>query len=271
MAKENIMTRNHGIIYDYEHSGSYGWADISAPGLPQYVPKADWRFLSGVGQHLGSALIVVGLAGLIFTFRPIVSSEVSYRFNSLINKPSQTQEINRITLDITKAYEKDQAKETARRLAQEWGVPNTKFSLYVPKIQARAAILENVNTDDYKTYMDALTYGVAHAKGSVLPGMKGGVYLFAHSTDSPLTVSQYNAVFYLLRELDPKNNDEIYVFFLDKLYRYRVTEKHIVDANDISWLANSQSGPERLILQTCWPPGTAWKRLIVVAEPVKTE
>jgi len=26
---------------------------------------------------------------------------------------------------------------------------------------------------------------------------------------------------------------------------------------------------ERVILQTCWPPGTAWKRLLVFATPKK--
>lgn len=267
MAKKN-MTRNHGVIYDYERSGSYGWVDIFSPGLPISTPQRDWRFLQGIGHTLGSALVVVGLAGLIFTFRPIISSEISYRFNNFANRSVENQELNRINFEVTKAYEENREKETAKKLAKAWGVPNTKFSLYVPKINAKASILENVDPGDYKAYMAALIQGVAHAQGSVLPGMKGGVYLFAHSTDSPLTVGQYNAVFYLLRELNPEEKDEIYVFFLDKLYRYRVTEKHIVSADDVSWLVTAQSGQERLILQTCWPPGTLWKRLIVVAEPV---
>ena len=78
------MTRNHGVIYDYEQSGNYGWVDISAAGLPVFAPKRDLRFLYGIGQRLGSALIVVGLAGLIFTFRPIVQTKIQYRCIEII-------------------------------------------------------------------------------------------------------------------------------------------------------------------------------------------
>jgi len=75
----------------------------------------------------------------------------------------------------------------------------------------------------------------------------------------------------LLRELKPEDQDEVYVFFKGKVHKYRITEQHVIDGDDVSWLTEAKSGPERLILQTCWPPGTVWKRLLVVAVPEKIE
>jgi len=46
--------------------------------------------------------------------------------------------------------------------------------------------------------------------------MKGTIFLFAHSTDAPWNIIRYNAVFYLLRELDA--GDGIIVFFLGKRF-----------------------------------------------------
>lgn len=220
----------------------------------------------GLAKTAGSALIVAGLAGVIFTLKPVVTSELSYKVNTFLGRGAAQEEY--ATRTLRQAIAQDtQEKETARKLAAQFGVPDTQFSIYVPKIGAKAQVLQNVDPAEPKVYMEALTKGVAHAAGSVFPGMEGGTYLFAHSTNAPWNVAQYNAVFYLLRELDP--GDEIYVFFLDRVYKYRMTEKEVVDAKDISWLVNAKKGPERIILQSCWPPGTTWKRLIVVAEPVK--
>ena len=49
-------------------------------------------------------------------------------------------------------------------------------------------------------------------------------------------------------------------------FNYKVTESRIVDADDVSFITEAQSGEEQLILQTCWPPGTTWKRLLVFAK-----
>ncbi len=129
-------------------------------------------------------------------------------------------------------------------------------------------MIANVQTTDSNVYYDALKNGIAHAAGTVFPGMQGTTFLFAHSTDSPLTVARWNAIFYLLRELEP--GDEVYVFFMNRFYAYRVEEKKIVDSQDVSWITNAKDTPEQLVLQTCWPPGTSLKRLIVVAKPIKT-
>ena len=114
-------------------------------------------------------------------------------------------------------------------------------------------------------FLPVLQNGVAHAKGTVFPGMKGNIYLFAHSTDNFWDVGRYNAVFYLLKDLKP--GDDIVIFFENQRYNYVVTELKTVDPQDISYITKANTGKEQLILQTCWPPGTTWKRLLVFAEP----
>ena len=141
---------------------------------------------------------------------------------------------------------------------------STEFGIVIPKIFANVAITENVNPEDNKVYQQVLKQagGVAHAAGSAVPGEPGTIYIFGHSTDATINVERYNAVFYLLRKLEA--GDEIIVYYQNKPYRYIVSEKKIVNPTDISDIVNIEN-EERLVLQTCWPPGTTWKRLLIVA------
>ena len=115
---------------------------------------------------------------------------------------------------------------------------------------------------DSKGYLPVLKEGVAHAKGTGFPGGGRNIYLFAHSTDSFLNFRQYNAVFYLLGKLE--NGDEIDIFYKNSLFRYEVIEKKVVFPEAIHYLDSDEE--EILTLQTCYPPGTTLKRLIVRAK-----
>jgi len=143
---------------------------------------------------------------------------------------------------------------------------DTNFSIVIPKIGASAKVFPNVDSGNQNTFLPILQQGVAHAAGTVFPGMSGNIYLFAHSTDNFWNVGRYNAVFYLLKNLSP--GDEIIVFFENTRYNYVVSEQKVVDGNDVSYIANAKhSDGETLVLQTCWPPGTTWKRLLIIAKP----
>ena len=67
-----------------------------------------------------------------------------------------------------------------------------------------------------------------------------------------------------LKELD--KNDEVDVFFLGVRHIYKVVDKLIVDPSQVQYLTIPVPY-EQLSLQTCWPPGTTWQRLMVFAEP----
>lgn len=136
------------------------------------------------------------------------------------------------------------------------------FSIVIPKIGANARILANIDPADEKIYLPALQKGVAHALGTAFPGEGGHIFLFAHSTDYFWNVGYYNAIFYLLYKLE--KGDEVDLFYQGKRYTYRVLGKEIVDPSQVEFLTR-KSNREFLTLQTCWPPGTTLKRLLVFA------
>lgn len=136
------------------------------------------------------------------------------------------------------------------------------FGILIPKIQANSKVIKNVDPFNSNIYQKALSQGVAHAKTSALPGSKGNVFLFSHSSADFLTASRYNSIFYLLNKL--VIGDEIKIFYEDKEYIYHVTSKRVVEPTDTSFIY-SKASKETLSLMTCWPPGTSLKRLVVQA------
>ncbi|EKD57710.1 MAG: sortase family protein, partial [uncultured bacterium] len=140
----------------------------------------------------------------------------------------------------------------------------TEFNILIPKIGANAKVFPNIDPSDENAFLPVLREGVAHSRGTVFPGSAGNIYLFAHSTDNFWDVGRYNAIFYLLKDLSP--GDEIVMIYQGTRFNYTVTRSAIVDPDDVSFITEAQGGPEQLILQTCWPPGTTWKRLLVFAK-----
>lgn len=136
------------------------------------------------------------------------------------------------------------------------------FSVVIPKIGANARIISNVDVSNESAYLDALKKGVGHALGTAFPGEGGHVFLFAHSTDYFWNVGTYNAIFYLLHKL--VKEDEIDIFYKGVRYKYRVVDTRIVDPSEVEYLTR-KTNREFVTLQTCWPPGTTLKRLLVFA------
>ena len=138
--------------------------------------------------RLGTLLLIISILGIALTFGPVLLSEAKYQATLLVQRIFVRQE--------TQTYFGDLLQLPA--LAEKKIIPDKDFSIIIPKIGARAKIVANVDAGREGEYLSALKEGVAHAKGSVFPGMKGNIYLFAHSTDSPLNITRYNAIFYLL-------------------------------------------------------------------------
>ena len=143
--------------------------------------------------------------------------------------------------------------------------PNTDFALTIDKIGAVSAIVQDVDPLNSRIYQAALTKGIAHAKGTTVPGQGGNIFLFAHSSADLLTAERYNSVFYLMHHLEA--GDVIKVWYQGVEHDYVVTEQKLVAPSDIQYLTKKTS-EEQLTLMTCWPPGTSFKRLIVIAKPL---
>lgn len=215
-------------------------------------------------RSTGNFLLLVSLYGVVMTFGPALTQEAKFQIAKIrgINYKIATNAAPHEGTSNTFGEVISGAKEQV--LVPE----DPLFSVVIPKIGANARIFPNIDPNNEGEFLKTLTQGVAHAKGTVFPGMKGTTYLFAHSTDNWWNVGRYNAVFYLLKELS--TGDEIAVFFEGKRYNYQVTDSIISDPKDVDLLVNSRGEEEKLVLQTCWPPGTTWKRLFVVAKPVNS-
>ena len=234
-----------GAIYQQGVSPKKGVVGLQ----PNLAVKLGYLLVRGIGAGLVGAAVI----GLIFTYAPIIKEEALYALKG-------PQKANLVSFG--ELIQADPAKKVQEE-ARAYGV-GAYFSVVIPKIGAKSDVIANVDAGRPQEYLAALEEGVAHAKGTYFPGQGETIFLFAHSTDSPISVARYNAVFYLLRKLEP--GDTIIVFFADKKYVYEVSEKVVTSANDTSWLTTD--GEEKLILQTCDPPGTTFRRLLIVAKPI---
>ncbi|KKS87580.1 MAG: hypothetical protein A3J18_03210 [Candidatus Levybacteria bacterium RIFCSPLOWO2_02_FULL_40_18] len=217
-------------------------------------------------RSIGNFLLIFALFGVVATFGPALYYEASFRLAQFKGVKYEVSEMQTSPLrQVLKGDSPGFGDLLNREKRQILVPPSSEFSILIPKIGASARIFPNIDPSNKELFLPILQEGVAHAEGTVFPGMGGNVYLFAHSTDNFWDVGRYNAIFYLLKDLAP--GDEVVVFFEGVRHNYVVSGSQIVDAEDVSLLTEAQGGEEQLILQTCWPPGTTWKRLLVFAKP----
>jgi LPXTG-site transpeptidase (sortase) family protein len=222
--------------------------------------RALFYLLRGIGAGLLGFVVIA----LLISFWPIISAEFSYSVNTnmIDTRPAPVIALDKPTPIDVAAQEKAESIAQAQAEAESLGV-DPHFSIVVPKIDAKAKIIANVNTHDEEEYSQALKLGVAHAQGTYFPGQGKTIFLFSHSTNAAFNVERYFAIFYLLNKMEA--GDKVVIFFADKKYEYTVTERKVVAASDVQWM-NKDFGEEVLILQTCTPPGTSWQRLLVFAK-----
>jgi len=222
-------------------------------------------------RSIGNFLVLFAIFGVFATFGPALYFEAQYRVAEA--RGVKYKIADNVTVKPDGAVEGQHRASFGDLMegskVQEITPPDSEFSIVIPKIGASAKIYPNIDPSSEDSFLPVLTKGVAHAQGTFFPGLPGNVYLFAHSTDSFWDVGRYNAIFYLLKDLEP--GDEIVVFYQGKRHNYFVTDKKIVDPEDVSLITDANTGTEQLILQTCWPPGTTWKRLLVFARPRNTD
>jgi len=140
---------------------------------------------------------------------------------------------------------------------------NAEFSLSIPSLNISTPIIADVDGADKEAYFKALEGGVAHYAGTAKPGEGSNIFIFGHSSFYSWAAGDYKEIFRNLEDI--KIDDEIIVWWKNKKYSYKVTETNIVEPDDVSVL--KPTAVEQITLMTCVPPGTAEKRLIVIAKP----
>lgn len=214
-------------------------------------------------RFLGNGLFLAGIIGFIFMFGPLISAEVKYRVDKIKGIKRSVPNV------IVSSADRDSANFGSLEAPAENSIipVSTEYGIVIEKINANAKIVAGVNPASEKEYVKALSFGVAEALGSTLPGQPGNLYLFSHSTDAPWNIVRFNAVFYLLKELEA--GDKVIVFYKNRRFDYVVFDKTVASPNDVSYLTNLYDTPV-LTLQTCDPPGTLLNRLIVRAKLVSS-
>jgi sortase A len=142
-------------------------------------------------------------------------------------------------------------------------LPTNGIFITIPKIHAQSPVIVGVDPGNQAVYDEALKHGVAQAKGTSLPGEIGTVYLFAHSSGPLWDETHFNTIFFRLGEL--KKGDTITIRLNGKDYHYVVRSEKVVNPTDVGYLTNNKR--TQLIVQTCWPIGTSFERLLVFADP----
>lgn len=127
-------------------------------------------------------------------------------------------------------------------------------------------VTPNVESHDEEVYNEYLKNGLAHFKGTPLPGDGGNSFIYGHSAIESFFSNHENLAETIFTRLeDIEVGDSVLIEKDDKILKYKVKQKKIVEPDDFSILVN-QDERETLTLMTCWPLGIGSKRLIVVAE-----
>jgi sortase A len=184
-------------------------------------------------KTIGLLLVALSLAVVGLTFYPLLKNEAEYQIRQVQKTPITDQE---------SLY--------------------PDFGIVIPKLAINAKVIPNIDPYNPSVYQRALTEGVAHAKGTALPGENGNIFIFSHSSENFYEAVHYNSIFYLLTKLEI--GDKISLFYQGKQFNYFVNQKKIADPKDLSYLQNKTTAPT-LTLMTCYPPGSDFKRFIVVA------
>ncbi len=196
---------------------------------------------------ISTLCIAFFIISTIVTYTPIVVVEAEYRYHEFLTNYFHVNDLRAL---IFPKFNFDYL--------------NTRYptaGMTIPKLYMDEPIIFNVDPQNRPEYMAALKTGIAQAAGTNLPGYPGLGYYFAHSSSAE-TVSQYNAVFYLLGKL--KVGDEVDIWKDNQKNQYVVYDSYVTTPDDLKFL-NQTYDQETIVLQTCWPPGTTLKRLLVFA------
>lgn len=138
------------------------------------------------------------------------------------------------------------------------------FYIEIPKISARLPIIQNIDPFDESEYSKALQKGVALSKTTPFQNKDSPLFIFGHSSGAPWEITRYNTAFLRLNELN--KGDNITINKNGKKYYYKVVDKKIVSPTEIQYLKDIKK--DQLILQTCYPLGTDFQRLLIFAQPL---
>ena len=259
------------ILDQYVNAQLELYTPASEPSTIIFYRAAEAVNRISISRKMGLLLMVLAIGGLAAAIWPFLSLEINYAIRALPEKIAalmpKTQDspppINNLS---------NPPSPELNPLIDPSGNPiepaNKDFAIVIPSIGVNAPVVPGVNQVETAGYNEALKKGVAHSSTSYYPNENGTVYLFSHSTNYEWFVKDLNAVFYMIKNL--KEGDLVVVMYMGDRYTYKIRETKVVSRREVAYL-KPQTGVRNLILQTCWPPGTNSKRMLIFADFVEVK
>ena len=143
---------------------------------------------------------------------------------------------------------------------------NKPFTLSIPDIGINnIRVTPNVESYDENIYNRYLKLGLAHFKGTPLPGDGGNSFIYGHSAVESFFSRHKNLPETIFSKLEHAEiGQKVYIKKDGHMLIYTIRKKRIIEANDFSFLRSKNK--ETITLMTCWPIGIGTKRLIIIAE-----
>lgn len=143
--------------------------------------------------------------------------------------------------------------------------------LIIPKINVDIPVDYTVTATDDATVQVALRNAAVHYKlpgADSLPGQFGNTSILGHSSNDVFAQGNQKFALVLADHLEP--GDVFYLHYNSIRYTYKVTEKKVINPNQIGELQLGYEKPMATLI-TCTPPGTALKRLLVFGEQINPD
>jgi len=143
--------------------------------------------------------------------------------------------------------------------------------IIIPKINVDAPVVYDVPSLAENVVQNKLRDGVVHYPipgANSMPGEAGNTVVLGHSSNDVFDNGGYKFVFVQLDKME--KGDTFYLHYNGTRYTYSVTEKKVIDPTQVSQLVLGGDKPMATLV-TCTPPGTALKRLVVIAEQISPD
>lgn len=171
-----------------------------------------------------------------------------------------------LTNNIDDQYTYDPTTNSQKKIVVDLEYANTMYLTIEDIGIEHIQISPNVESSDEKIYNQYLKDGLAHFRGTPLPGDGGNTFVYGHSAVESFFNAHKNLPETIFSRLDNVDIGQTVDVEKDgEILEYTVRNKKIVDPDDFS-IMQAQGDKETLTMMTCWPLGIGTKRLIVVAE-----
>ncbi len=147
--------------------------------------------------------------------------------------------------------------------------PTDKNEVIIPKINLEIPVDYAESSTNETDVQNSLERGVVHYPTTSQPGQNGNSAFFGHSSSNIFNKGKFKFAFVLLHAVTP--GDTFYLTYNKKIYVYKVISRDVVDPSDVGVLDPVPGQSATATLITCDPPGTSFKRLVIVGQQISPD